>query len=357
MAKINIPFDNTNYSVDEASLAAATTALKSHLSTVMNGAGATITLDGTAYGVDSAKLSAATNAFVSHLGTIAGTGKKVIVGGVEYSVDAAKMAATITDMHTALSGLQSGGSSGDEESDGERHDDAIAEGAYYGNFATGTFYSEMPATVSDGDIYLFGDYVYQYDTEVDGWAVILATEETNIQNYIPNYPLVDKNQTTYGTILESINNKPIRKMHGTFYNCTNLTESPAIPNSVVNMESLFYECHSLVVAPPSLPNNVQSLNGTFHNCNKLKTYAGSTDANGDFSNYMIPNTVTDMHAAFYACELMTVAPVIPDSVTDLGMAFLFCPSLTGTIEIPCSCDGQNVGYDNISIRHFDGCGH
>lgn len=72
MAKIDINFNNTNYSIDEASLSTASAALRNHLSTVMNGSGAVINLGGTSYNIDSTKLSAATNAFVSHLGTIAG---------------------------------------------------------------------------------------------------------------------------------------------------------------------------------------------------------------------------------------------------------------------------------------------
>lgn len=83
MAKYNISFNNKDYSIDESSLSSATAALKSHLSTVMNGSGATINLGGTAYSIDSAKLSAATNAFVSHLVTVAGSGYKVVISGGE----------------------------------------------------------------------------------------------------------------------------------------------------------------------------------------------------------------------------------------------------------------------------------
>lgn len=72
MAKINIIFNDKNYSIDESSFAAASARLQQHLSTVMNGSGAVINLGGTSYNIDSTKLSAATNAFVSHLGTIAG---------------------------------------------------------------------------------------------------------------------------------------------------------------------------------------------------------------------------------------------------------------------------------------------
>jgi hypothetical protein len=111
MAKTNISFNNNNYSIDESSLSSATAALKSHLSTVMNGTGATITLDGTSYGVDATKLSTATNDFISHLGTISGSGSKVVVNGVEYGVDSNKVAGAIASLDTALDGLENGGDS------------------------------------------------------------------------------------------------------------------------------------------------------------------------------------------------------------------------------------------------------
>lgn len=96
--KTTISFNNKEYSIDTAALSPATSALKSHLSTVMNGTGAVINLGGTAYNVDSAKLSAITNTFVQHLGTIAGDGHKVVVGGVEYGVDAAKLQEAIVEL-------------------------------------------------------------------------------------------------------------------------------------------------------------------------------------------------------------------------------------------------------------------
>lgn len=113
MAKINILFNGSTYSIDEASLSTASAALKSHLSTVMNGTGASIALDGTSYNVDSTKLTAATNAFVSYLGTIAGSGSKVVVNGTEYSIDSAKIATAISEMASVLGGLQSEGGSSD----------------------------------------------------------------------------------------------------------------------------------------------------------------------------------------------------------------------------------------------------
>lgn len=109
MANIIIPFDNKNYPIDEASLSTASAALRTHLSSVMNGTGSTINFGGTSYNIDSAKLSNARNAFISHLGTVAGNGYKVVVNGVEYNVDSAKMTSAVADLNTVLSGLQSGG--------------------------------------------------------------------------------------------------------------------------------------------------------------------------------------------------------------------------------------------------------
>ena len=109
MAKTNISFNNKNYNIDESALATATNALKSHLSTTMNGTGATIKLGGQSYSIDSAKLSAATNAFVSHLGTVSGSGYKVKVNDVEYSVASSKMTDAIGELEAVLGSISGSG--------------------------------------------------------------------------------------------------------------------------------------------------------------------------------------------------------------------------------------------------------
>ena len=108
MAKINISFNNTNYSIDEASLSFASAALKSHLSNIMNGSGSVINLDGVAYSVDSTKLSAATSDFVTHLAKLSGNGAKVMIGGVEYTVDSAKVQGAVEDIGSILDGFNTG---------------------------------------------------------------------------------------------------------------------------------------------------------------------------------------------------------------------------------------------------------
>lgn len=105
MAKTNIVFNDKNYSIDESSLSSASDALRSHLSAVMNGSGATISFGGTTYNIDSAKLSTAKNDFVSHLRTIAGDGSKVVVDSVEYSIDSVKLQNAISELQNLFGNL------------------------------------------------------------------------------------------------------------------------------------------------------------------------------------------------------------------------------------------------------------
>ena len=115
MANIKISFNGAEYQIDESALSSATAALKSHLSTVMNGSGATITFGGVSYSIDSSKLSDATSSFVSHLGTVAGSGSKVVVNGVEYGIDSSKIAGAVSDLNTILGGLSGSGDNGSSE--------------------------------------------------------------------------------------------------------------------------------------------------------------------------------------------------------------------------------------------------
>lgn len=108
MAKTNIIFNDKNYSIDDTSLSAATAALKSHMSTVMSGTGASVNLDGVTYDIDSAKLSIEKNSFISHLETIKGSDYKIVIDGIEYGIDSAKVQDATAEIEAALSELQSG---------------------------------------------------------------------------------------------------------------------------------------------------------------------------------------------------------------------------------------------------------
>ena len=151
MSKINVYFNNKDYSIDEQSFSADSNSLKLHLQNVMNGSGATVVLGGQSYEVDSAKLLAATNDFITHLGLVDGNGYKVVVGGVEYSVDSTKVAGAVSDLEIVLSGLNSGDS-------GEATD--VVAGLYH----TGSNYAIMLKSwdelVADGTVHVDNGVVY-----------------------------------------------------------------------------------------------------------------------------------------------------------------------------------------------------
>lgn len=87
MSKLNINFNDKNYSFDADALSEAKSAIKSHLLSTMAGTGATIEFDGVEYSLDVTKLSAAENNFAAYLDTISGeapTDERLEGDGSEY---------------------------------------------------------------------------------------------------------------------------------------------------------------------------------------------------------------------------------------------------------------------------------
>lgn len=228
---------------------------------------------------------------------------------------------------------------------------------------SGQDFPDEPAT---GDTYEYGDYIYAYNKGGDygtEWSVKVK----------------DKTKSSYGKILSKIDGKPVTNMRNTFYNCKALTivpkipnsvtsmvftfdscasliTAPIIPNSVTEMVGTFYNCTSLVTAPiipnsvttlsntfkkctslviaPTIPNDVMNISWTFYGCKSLKTYEGSTDSDGDFSNYKIPSSITSMEYTFTDCTSLTTAPIIPNDVMKMVSTFQGCSSLTTAPTIP-----------------------
>ena len=213
------------------------------------------------------------------------------------------------------------------------HSGTVPEGAYYANLNTGTFYDTMPETVSDGDIYLYGDYLYIYNTSSNGWYVHLATDDYNITTYIPDYPVKNRNQTSYGQILESVNNVLVTNLSHTFKNCTSLITSPKIPSSITGLMGAYSGCTSLTTAP-ILPPNTGDLDCTFMDCTSLT----------DLSNMVIPSSVFCVNSTFKGCTNLTAAPIIPASnqLYEFYSVFEDCTSLTGNVTI--NSNPTNVSY-------------
>jgi hypothetical protein len=187
MAKINIVFNDKNYSIEEASFSAAADALKQHLSTAMNGSGATINLGGVSYGIDSAKLATATSEFISHLGKIAGNGRKVVVGGVEYGIDSGKVSGAVAEIEAVLGGAISG--------DGGNELVKSEHGFYYNVPYMYTWeYDAIEAFVfhEDGDMILY----ISGNTESD----ILRKEDLIYSDCLPYEIFVNWNEQNGNTI-------------------------------------------------------------------------------------------------------------------------------------------------------------
>ena len=177
--------------------------------------------------------------------------------------------------------------------------------------------------IRDGYVYEEGDYVYTYSKADGGWSVRL------------NENVVDKHQTFYGEILESIKGEPIVNMCRTFDGCRKMIEAPEIPNGVINIEEAFNGCTSLTSAP-IIPNSVTIIGDrAFANCENLVSI-------------VIPNSVIEIKDfAFVNCQSLTNIE-IPDNVTKIGhRAFGDCSSLTSII-IPAKTEVSNRSFDNCT---------
>ncbi len=178
----------------------------------------------------------------------------------------------------------------------------IPAGAFYANLGTMTFYNEMPDTVSDYDCYIYGQYIYVYQSSNMGWSVGLITSSTQFNgtkfvDILPDYSVTTRNLSTYDPILESINGEPIVYIDALFSDCTSLVNSPVLPVSVTSMYGAFRNCTSLTTTP------------------------------------ILPSNVTEMGYAFYGCTSLTTATPIPYNVYDMQGLFEGCIALTGTVEI------------------------
>ena len=218
------------------------------------------------------------------------------------------------------------------ESDKEKtepiiHNGIIPVGATY-TTASGTIYNEgeeFPEVTSDGDIYIYGDYEYRYNSVwLEDWVEhsLVAGEEYLNKELSEGWGVrvIDSTKAEYETIISTINNKNVTNMVATFLGCSSLVTAPPLPDTVIEMALAFSDCSSLK-GITNFPNSVTSLFGTFQNCIALEKVP------------TIPDTVTDMFCTFYYCKAFTTLSKLPNSIENLYEAFVKCESLTGKIEI------------------------
>ena len=113
---------------------------------------------------------------------------------------------------------------------------------------------------------------YGYDEEILNGDFVILT----IGNYI--YYTVDggwaayakdRSKTSYGALLDSIAGMPLVSLNGTFSNCNNLIEGPAIPRGVVDVTDMYSGCAALVNIAGDVPASVRIVRGLFYGCASL----------------------------------------------------------------------------------------
>lgn len=172
-----------------------------------------------------------------------------------------------------------------------------------------------------------------------------------------------------------------------FKNCSGLTGSLIIPNSIITIgRGAFYGCSGFT-GSLEIPNSITYIDiDTFNGCSGLTgelTIPNSVKSIGDYAfrgcrgltgDLTIPNSVTSIgDHAFDGCSGFTGVLTIPNSITSIGSgAFWDCSGLTGELTIPnsitsigdyafCSCRGltgaltipNSVTF--IDNNAFDGC--
>ena len=123
-----------------------------------------------------------------------------------------------------------------------------------------------------------------------------------------------------------------------FYNCSGLTGSLTIPDSVTEIGDEAFRSCSGFTGSLTIPNSVTNIGGAaFEDC-------------GFTGSLTIGNSVTYIgEGAFYYCYGFTGSLTIPNSVTEIGdYAFASCSGFTGSLTIPNSVTG-------IGEYAFAGC--
>jgi hypothetical protein len=123
-------------------------------------------------------------------------------------------------------------------------------------------------------------------------------------------------------------------------NCTSLTETPYLPDTVLNLVNAFNSCTSLTTIT-NLPSGLQWMPHAFFNT----AITQIPD---------IPSGVTEMGYAFARCYELTEPCVIPASVTSAEWVFYDCTKLTGVVTIHGNLTGEGAYLPDEYPLHIFG---
>lgn len=103
-----------------------------------------------------------------------------------------------------------------------------------------------------------------------GLAVPSEDDYNNNYEFFDGWWIValDKTKESYEEIPSHFDGVPVVWMQFTFANCNLLKTSPAIPNTVTNMDGTFKNCTSLETAP-DIPSSVINMEDAFSGCTAL----------------------------------------------------------------------------------------
>lgn len=145
---------------------------------------------------------------------------------------------------------------------------------------------QIPAIV-DGDTYTTQDYVYTFHGNDDHfWSVVVKDKTKKAYQAIQTTTkIVDYNGNETGSSngLFGVN---VEDMTSCYAGCTNLSQTPAIPDTVNIMVQTFKDCTSLV-NPPQIQNTKVNMYGAFDGCENIR-FPDGYKTYFKFSNSLYP---------------------------------------------------------------------
>ena len=267
MAKYLVKFNNNEYLIDETKLEPAIARLATHLTSELQGTGATVTLGGVRYSLNGDKINTSASELADYLETIAGTDMKATVGGQEYGLSRNALSNAYDKMDLSLSELTGG---------------------------------DTPVEPDEPELPTSKGLAYELNDDEQSYSVIGIGTCTDADVVIPD-------------IYEGLPVTSIGDM--AFDGCTSLT-SVTIPDSVTSIgEYVFEDCTSLTSV--TIGDGVTSIGrGSFYGCSSL-------------TGVVIPEGVTALILdTFRKCSNLA-SVIIPSSVTTINFyVFAYCTNLT-----------------------------
>ena len=142
--------------------------------------------------------------------------------------------------------------------------------------------------------------------------------------------------------LPKIDTSGVTNMNSMFYNCYSLVSIPLLDtSSVTNMNSMFYNCYSLVSIPLLDTSSVTNMNSMFSGCSSLVSIP-----------LLDTSSVTTMSSMFYLCSSLVSIPLLDtSSVTNMNSMFYNCYSLV-SIPLLDTSSVTNMSYVFSSCYSF-----